>query len=390
MSRKNGRMTFEVADLRPVAAVLAVGLVLSVTAFYMVRGYFVGVDSQQFDRDTAYYSENFKGSVARHVNSMAAIHAFVSASHDVNRWEFSSFAHQILPQNSGFKAVLWLPHVAAAQRKGFEDGMQQDGLFGLHLREPTEAGDLVDASARADYLPVAYVEPFESSFSLIGVDLQKSPIYAPLFAEAARTGKVVASAPLDRALVDGARAPIALVVFPLIKAAKSGPAAMKSAAVNPTAPSGYALGVLQLDRVIQSAIGPHAPVEAAIAYGPARTVYAAGARRALPSWYGTSEFHGVVPFTVAGTRFFLAMRSPPGSNILTRFYVPAGAGLLVLALTALLAQSMVATVLRKRQVERAVIERTAELRASRPKLSCAAPGTGPKARAAPNRLSSRP
>ena len=151
-----------------------------------MRGYFSAPTASNSSATPPYYSTNFKGDVARHVNSMAAIRAFVSASHDVNRWEFSNFAHQILPQNSGFKAVLWLPHIAQAQRKAFEAGLQKDGLYGLRLRELTEAGDLVDADARDAYLPVAYVEPFEASGSLIGVDLSDNPIYAPLFDAAAQ------------------------------------------------------------------------------------------------------------------------------------------------------------------------------------------------------------
>ena len=49
---------------------------------------------------------------------------------------------------------------------------------------------------------------------------------------------------------------------------------------------------------------------------------------------------------------------------MTRLYVPAGASLLVIALTALLAQNMGTTILRKLLVERAVIARTAQLRAA--------------------------
>jgi len=55
------------------------------------------------------------------------------------------------------------------------------------------------------------------------------------------------------------------------------------------------------------------------------------------------------------------LRSARREAALTRFYAPAGAALLTLTLAALLAQSMLITVLRKREVEHAVIERTAEL-----------------------------
>jgi signal transduction histidine kinase len=355
------RIRHAVADFLPIAAVLSVGIVLSVICFLLVRGYFVGADRQQFQRDTAFYSTNFKGAVARHVNSMAAIRAFVSSSQAVDRWEFSNFAHQILPQNSGFRAVLWLPHIGQAQRKGFEAGLEKDGLYGLRLRELTPGGELVNAGARDAYLPVAYVEPFEASGSLIGVDLLDNPIYAPLFVTAARTGSVVVSAPVSHALVEGAHAPIALVVFPLIRTV-NGPSA-KPAAL-PT-PEGYALGVLQLDRVIAAAFGSNAPIQAAIAFGPSHAVYVPDGHRSttMPDrWFGDAEFHQLEPFTVAGEHFFLAMRSAQNGDVLTRVYIPAGAGLLVLALTALLAQSMITTILRKRVVEQAVIERTSELR----------------------------
>ena len=48
--------------------------------------------------------------------------------------------------------------------------------------------DLIDAGTRPAYLPVAYVEPFESSGNLIGVDLSTNKIYAQLMGEARKAG----------------------------------------------------------------------------------------------------------------------------------------------------------------------------------------------------------
>jgi len=350
------------ADFLPVSAMALAGLIVSLFVFLVLRGYYLSADRQQFQRDAAYYSGNFKSDVERHVASLAAIHAFVSASHNVNRWEFSAFAHQILPRNSGFKAVLWLPQVGAAQRKAFEAGLQRDGLYGLHLRELKPSGELVDAGTRPVYLPVAYVEPFEGSGNLLGVDLSNSSIYAQLIRQARATGRQAASPPLNQALVEGARAPIVLVAFPLNR-----PKTVRGAGL-PGGPEGYVLGILQLEGVIDDAIGSRAPLQAAIGYGkpgapsifldsqPGKTV-------TLAQWLGDSEFHQTTAFTVAGQPFSLVLRSAQRGSPLTRFYVPAGAALLTLALVAMLAQSMITTVLRKRQVERAVIERTAELSA---------------------------
>ena len=77
----------------------------------------------------------------------------------------------------------------------------------MRLRELTEQNRLIDAGTRPAYLPVAYVEPFESSGNLIGVDLSTNKIYAQLMAEARKAGKQAASGPVSQALVDGAGLP---------------------------------------------------------------------------------------------------------------------------------------------------------------------------------------
>ena len=352
-------MKFAAADFRPITVVMITGLAFSIILFLLTRGYYFEADRQQFQLDTANYGTNFTSDVDQHVNSLAAIRAFVSTSDEVTRWEFSNFAHEILPRNSGFKAVFWLPHIGQAQRKAFEVGLQRDGLFGLRLREMTGTGQLVDATARPVYLPVTYVEPFESTSNLLGVDLLHSPIYGPLFEAAEQAGKVVVSEPIDHALVGGAVSPMVLVVYPLM-----GEAGLTEGAASKE-PQGYVLGVLQLNHIIEDSIGPRAPVRAAIAYGPSRSVYIAGAREQvmdLARWFVDAEFRQVDPFTVAGKQFYLAMRVTENGSALTRLYAPAGVAALVLALTILLAQSMLSTTMRKREVERAVLERTSELR----------------------------
>jgi signal transduction histidine kinase len=346
------------ADFLPVCAALAAGLMLSALVFLIVRGYYRSLDQQQFQRNATYYSTEFKSDIERHVASLAAIHAFVSATHGVNRWEFSAFAHQILPQNSGFKAVLWVPRVDQQARKAFETQFQRDGLYGLHIRELDSNGALVNAGPRPGYLPVAYIEPFEGNGSLVGLDLSSDPVYARLFRAARRSGQVAASPPVSRALVGGARPPIVLVAFPLNLQTGARRANVSGA-------QGYALGVLQLSRVVQDSIGSrNAPIQVAIAYGAGANpqVFGAGQTLSLGRWFGDAPFHRALPFDIAGQHFLLAVRSASRDDSATRLYAPPIAALLVMALTALLVQSMLTITLRKRMVERAVVARTAELR----------------------------
>ena len=77
MSRTATWMKFAAADFRPVAAVMTTGLALSVILFLLARGYYFEAEKQQFQLDTSNYGTSFKSQVDRHINSLAAIRAFV-------------------------------------------------------------------------------------------------------------------------------------------------------------------------------------------------------------------------------------------------------------------------------------------------------------------------
>ena len=107
-------------DFLALSAICVAGVLLAAGAFFFVRGYYQTLEQQRFRRDATYYATSFKDDVARHVSSLAAIRAFVSASRGVSRWEFSAFAQQILAQNLGFRAVLWVPRVTKLDRVTYE------------------------------------------------------------------------------------------------------------------------------------------------------------------------------------------------------------------------------------------------------------------------------
>jgi signal transduction histidine kinase len=212
-------------------------------------------------------------------------------------------------------------------------------------------------------LPVTFIEPFDGNDNLVGLDLARLPRFAALFNDAAKANAVAASMPMGQALVAGTQGPVVLLAFPL----RPPPAADDDAAAMPL--QGYALGVLQLQSLLAEAFGPSgAPVEAAIAYQDnlksGAIVLSAGNPVPATRWFGSAAFHQAVPFDIAGRHFLLALRSVGTVDSMTSLYVPLGASLLVIALTALLAQNMSTTILRKRLVERAVISRTAQLKSA--------------------------
>ena len=349
------------ADLLPVSIALAAGLMLSVLLFVLVRGYYQALDRQEFQREATAYATAFKSGVERQVSSLAAIRAFVSASRNVTRREFSEFAQQTLPHNSGFKAVLWVAHVMRSGRTAYEAQMGRDGLHGVKIHQLSDKGTLGSAGARDSYLPVGYVEPFDGNANLIGLDLSSDPVATQVFAAAQRTGRVAASPPVAHSPVTGGRGPVVLIALPF----DQGPP-IRVAAEAPPAPRGYALGVLELAHIVADLSDQRGQrLQAAIAYraGPraAPAILTDDTALTVDRWFGTDVFHQAVPFDIAGQHFILALRSTGHGDHLGSVYAPLGAALLALAFTALLVQNMLTTILRKRTVERAVVTRTAEL-----------------------------
>jgi signal transduction histidine kinase len=349
------------ADLLPVSIALAAGLMLSVLLFALVRGYYQSLDRQEFQRDAATYATAFKSSVERHVSSLAAIQAFVSASRRVTRGEFSAFVHQTLPRNSGFEAVLWVAHVPPSGRAAYEAQMARDGLHGLKIHPLSGKYAPAGAGARVSYLPVGYVEPFDGNANLVGLDLSGDPSISRLLATARRTGHVAASAPVTQTPFAGAHGAVVLIALPFDQTSPA-----REPAKAPSAMRGYALGVLELARVVADLAdqrGQH--LQAAVAYRSdprvPPVVLADDGPLSVDRWFGTDVFHQAIPFDIAGQHFILALRSAGHGDHLGSLYAPLGAALLALAFTALLVQNMLTTILRKRSVERAVVTRTAEL-----------------------------
>lgn len=346
-------------DFVPLTIAIVTGLALAIAAFMAVRAYYAALEQQQFRRNATYFETKFKDDVTRHVTSLAAIRAFVSATRGVTRWEFSTYAGQILPLNSGFRAVLWAPRVTGSFRRAYEAGLQRDGLYGLRIHELADSGQVVAAIDRQSYLPISYIEPFEGNDALVGLDLLSIPSLSQVFATALQTGHVAASAPVAHSMVAGTQGPAILLAFPV------GASTPKDVSAAP--PQGFALAVLQLQSIIDEALAASTiPVQATLAFArPASgTSLVLASNVTARDWLGEAKLSHSTIVEIAGRRFELLSRSTSRQEPATALYVPAGAALLVIALTALLAQSMFTTVMRKRLIEQAVVTRTAELRAA--------------------------
>ncbi|WP_186289547.1 EAL domain-containing protein [Methylomonas koyamae] len=152
------------------------------------------------------------------VDSSLALRDVFLASSDISREQFSGFARGILERHPEIQALEWLPRIRHPQRAGFEAKLRQEGYAGFRITERDPSGRSVPAGERAEYFPVAYVEPMAGNERSFGLDSVSNPLSKQAKDAARASGKPTASAGLSLVQADGA-VPGVLVSIPVFKMA---------------------------------------------------------------------------------------------------------------------------------------------------------------------------
>src|ERR1700740_3508300 len=184
------------ADWAPVFLTVFFGTVISIGGFATTHQYHQSIEERAFVAETAHRADAIQEGIKRYTDAVNAIATFVTASDRIDRWEFVRFANITLARYSGFSALAWVPRVSHLERAAFEASMQRDGLFGLTIRQTRSDGTLVRASKRLEYLPIAYLVPFEANEDALSYDLSSEPRYRQVLDRAGDFGQLQATDPL--------------------------------------------------------------------------------------------------------------------------------------------------------------------------------------------------
>src|SRR5215475_4745326 len=139
------------------------GAVVSIGGFAVVHQYQRNAEERAFAVEAARRVDAFGEGIKRYADAVNAVATFVTASDRIDRWEFLRFADLTLHRYSGFSGLAWVPRVAQHDRQAFEASVQRDGLFGLTIQEANSDGTLTTAAKRLEYLPIAYLVPFDGN-----------------------------------------------------------------------------------------------------------------------------------------------------------------------------------------------------------------------------------
>ncbi len=122
--------------------------------------------------------------------------SFVDASPWIGRREFRKFVNPALKRHDSILALKWVPRVTAAEYDAFVDKARQS-FARFRITEQNGQGQMSGASARSEYFPILYVQPYQLNKELLGFDLASDEAQLKALMAAADAGEKQVSAPVS-------------------------------------------------------------------------------------------------------------------------------------------------------------------------------------------------
>lgn len=353
----------------PESVVLVVGAIISVAGFTTVRYYDEAADRQEFDRKAAHYLLVSRKAVDRYVAAVSNVGELIAEfGGQVNRWEFFKYTEEKLADYPGVKALAWVPRVMDSGRPALEKAANDDGLFNFRLTERDESGRVSDAGTRPEYLPVYYVEPFGGNENILGLDLASQRQYLGAIENARDRGTVSTAFSTPQDAAENAKATI-LVVSPVYTTTST----PRTVADRREKLLGFAVGLLDVGVIIDSTLAMFTTPDWLDTYlvddhGSAGRLLYFRPSRLRGDRVGTADEAGIrtgyftsAHFPLADRDWAIVVKPVPGQLVSGSGIAPWAFGLMSLLLTLALVVHMRSTRNRQLLIERAVVQRTAEL-----------------------------
>lgn len=357
----------------PAVIVFVTGIILTLTAFQLTRDLYRNAAEQEFDRQASHYVLALNKVADRHVELMGdAVTQFLKTTPKNGLWDlysFYTFANDRLAYYPGFQALAWVPVVPESERESYVRRAEADGRRGFNFTEITGTGIVIPAMQRRNHLPLYFVEPYEGNEELQGFDLASSPELRNALNQAGRDGRMEVVDWKDPRGGAHRNGKTLLLIQPTYD-----PKGELSADGGLGEPLGYVVGLIGIDRLFGTTLREFTTPAWLDTYlyrdgdGVAEElVHIEPSVLRTPDMVAPVDekmgagFALTAEQILGGRHYTVVVRPVPGMMDFDFGVVPWGVALFGLALTLLLTRYIVVSRYKQRQIETAVIERTAEL-----------------------------
>ena len=178
-------------------AILTIGVVLSVAAYFSVRHWEEAMVHFDFEMLSASHAATIDNELARNLAALDALSGLYTVSRHVERQQFDRFAANISARHGDIQALVWAPRVNATQRAALIRQAEREGLTNFRIQRLNGDDAAKPETSQADAFPIFYVHPMDKNERLVGVDLISEPVYRSLLATACDSGRVAVSPPVQ-------------------------------------------------------------------------------------------------------------------------------------------------------------------------------------------------
>ncbi len=232
------------------AVILPMALLVLISAllFLQIRADQWQRNLLQFERRTDHLSLALNEVKQTYLDDLYAIEGLFMASKQVDRDEFRRFVAGSFQRHPGIQALEWVPRIPLPDKEPFEAQARSEGFAGFRIVEKAPDGKLVEVSARGEYFPAYFLEPFAKNRAALGFDLGSNPARREALELARDSGYPVASARIALLQGDGEESGV-LIFLPIY----DHQAELGSVEQRRQRLKGFALGVFRIDTMVQTA-----------------------------------------------------------------------------------------------------------------------------------------
>ena len=347
----------------PVGTIALFGALLSFAAFFLVADWERQGIQAEFERSAKDRIVALKSEVDANLEILHSLKSFFLAAPRAGRSDFRKFVAHFLARRKTIQAFEWIPRVPAAERSEYEAVARRAGYPDFQFTERKVQGEMVPAAHREEYYPVYFVEPFAGNEKAFGFDLGSEPTRLEALREARDTGQAVATGRITLVQETGEQYGF-LVFLPVYRT----DVADASLNLRRAGLAGFTLGVFRLANIVEQSLAGSeveipgfevflfdlsAPPEKQLLY-PKQTRITSlahlGERNILSA-----------PVDAGGRDWLIVVAQAPGAYSVETFWEPFAVLVLGLLFSALLSAYLHKILGQRAQIERTVIERTAEL-----------------------------
>ncbi len=342
---------------RTTVALPMLALLLAAVAFYSYASIKEAEQRRlRFAQQVHGYQDILRREFQTHLALLDSLQRFFDAGRELSAEQFRIFTRPAVARHPGIHALEWIPRVTREQRPTFERSLPGAGP----IRRLGPDGVLVEASERAEYYAIQYVEPPETNALAFGYDVTGNPLAVEALYRARDTGRATATRALR--LVQETADEVGIVVYNPVYAAAAVPvdAAQRRASI-----VGVVAAVFRMRSLIVNSMPSFDDGMIALRLldvsdgGESKVLYTSHDADALELAGRMVERFS---FDVAERRWTLEYTATPeyeAANTTWAVWVVLTGGLVI---TALLGTGLLLLTGRTLRTEDAVISRTAELR----------------------------